>query len=364
MRMKNLFAILRRKVLVCCMVMLLASGAAFALEISDLHLPLTRDEADDTLSKEYISEVLNDGTLRRSWQLENRKVFIDFNVGTGNAILIAITYNKPVSKKVGLADANALAHGKFAKGSKWTLPKNDEARRMLLDEYGLENVVRRMMEDGSMIFCETDKDKKKILRVSAFVEKPKSNRWQLLTLKPKDSKTTALGGTVLGSNDVDAIYKDEERRRSIPLASSTSTSATGSSTPTAGSTESSPTRRRRGRRTVLGSTGHVDDDDVYKTSPGPSLDSLDSLDSNSTKEATKGGRSLSFHQPPPDWLKKVGIEDPQWWHYIVLGVGGLVLLLALLKSMMSASARSKQRKNYKKVVSQSSPMSGVKINRR
>lgn len=355
MSTKNIFTLLWKGALAFCMLLFLASGAAFALEISDLHLPLTRDEADDTLSKDYTSEALNDGTLRRSWQLKNRKVFIDFNIKTGDAILIAIIYEKPVSKKVGLADANELAHGKFAKGSKWTPPKNDSARQMLLDDYGLENVVRRMMEDNSMIFCETDKDKRKILRISAFAAKPTTNRWQLRTIQPHGNKVTALGGT-LAPNDVDALYEDEERRRAIPLAAdrtAASTSATDSST-------SSSARKPRARRTVFGSVGHVRDDDT-PTSSGPSIDSLDSLP---TKEARKGGEFLSFNQPPPDWLKKVGIQDPQWWHYIVLGIVGLVILLALFKSMVSSSARSKQRKNYKKVVSQTAPKGNVKINRR
>ena len=358
--MRRIETALKRTVLGLFCALLIGTGMVTALEISDLHLPLTRDVADDTLSKDYVSEVLNDGTLRRTWHLKNRKVFVDFDVKTGEAILIAVVYEKPVATKVGLADAKALANGKFAKGSKWTPPKNDAASKMLYDDYGLENVLRRMLEDNSMLFCETDKDKKKIRRISAFAAKPKTNRWELLTIEPRGNKTTAMGGSV-GPNDVDEIYKDEDRRRTIPLASSSGSSTATAPTP---SDTSSSTNARRPHRTVMGSRGgYSGEDDVYQVT-GPSIDSLDTLDSSKASGGKREEGSLGFTQAPPDWLKKVGIKQPEWWHYIALGIGGLVLLLAIISSIAKSSSRAKQRKQYKKLVPNAPLQGKTRINKR
>ena len=38
--------------------------SGYALEISDLALPMNRDKADDTLSKDYMYKVLGDGSIR------------------------------------------------------------------------------------------------------------------------------------------------------------------------------------------------------------------------------------------------------------------------------------------------------------
>lgn len=356
--MRRIETALKRTVIGLFCALLISTGMVTALEIGDLHLPLTRDVADVTLSKDYVSEVLNDGTLRRTWHLKNRKVFVDFDVKTGDAILIAVVYEKPAPTKVGLADAKALANGKFAAGSKWTPPKNEAASKMLYEDYGLENVVRRMLEDNSMIFCETDKDKKKILRISAFAAKPKINRWELLTIEPRGNKTTAMGGSV-GPNDVDELYKDEDRRRAIPLASSS-----GSSTSTASTPSVSSSTTPRPHRTVLGSTGgYFREDDGYKVT-GSSIDSLDTLDSSKASGGKKGGDSLGFTQAPPDWLKKVGIEQPEWWHYIVLGIAGFVLLLAIFSSIAKSCARAKQRKQYKKLAANGPLKRTSKISKR
>ena len=73
---------------------------------------------------------------------------------------------------------------------------------------------------------------------------------------------------------------------------------------------------------------------------------------------------MGFTQAPPDWLKKVGIEQPEWWHYIALGIGGLVLLLAIISSIAKSSSRAKQRKQYKKIVPNAPLQGKARTNKR
>ena len=64
---------------------------AQALELSDLRLPLTRTKAD-TFTKDYDYVVLSDYAVRRTWRLDGRKIAIDFENKTDEAICITVTY--------------------------------------------------------------------------------------------------------------------------------------------------------------------------------------------------------------------------------------------------------------------------------
>ena len=150
-----------------------------ALELSDLHIPMTRDEADTSLSKDYETAVLEDGSIRRTWKLGDKTVFIDFNSVTQEAALIAVIYDHAVPRKQGITDAQTISAGKYDKQAKWTAPKDDEARDMVRDTFGLENALRKKMNDKSMLFVETDAKRKNIVRVSLFSRMPSTNRWTL-----------------------------------------------------------------------------------------------------------------------------------------------------------------------------------------
>ena len=205
-------------------------ASSWAIELSQLHMPMTRDEADVTLSKDYESSVMYDGTIRRTWKQDGMTVFVDFNSETQEAVLIAVIYDKPVPRKKGIADAHAIAAGKFSKEAKWDPPKDADARQMVHDVFGLENALRKKLKDKSMLFVETDESRKRIVRVSLFSRMPSTNRW---TLKPisRDAQSTAMGENWTPQH-LAALYKDEERRRTLSLKPDDPSSSPSSTAPT------------------------------------------------------------------------------------------------------------------------------------
>ncbi len=353
---------LKGKIFTWMAVFLIWSSFGCALEVHDLALPMNRDKADDTLSKDYMYKVLGDGTIRRTWQLSDKKIFVDFTADSGDVLLIAIEYNKPVAKKVGLKDAKTIAGEKVDKEARWAPPKNEEARKMVQETFGLENPMRMKLKDGAMLFYETDKTKKKIARVSLFASMPATNRWVLSTLTP-ESQRSAMGLQIT-ADEIAALYKDEQRRMSIPLAAKspsqsggTAASGGGRTTVTGGTSSalassetdssSSPAHTPQVNRgvTALGL--------VAGASRDSSSPSKVSAGRTKSVEIQEGGGDSSFEEflgEPPDWLKSVGIENPEWWHYFALGVAILILLSMVMNSIAASASRARQRAAFEKVM--------------
>ena len=354
--MKIFKSLLMSKVFISIVLGLLWGSFGYALEISDLSLPMNRDKADATLSKDYMYKVLGDATIRRTWQLKDKKVFMDFAADSGDLLLIAIEYNKPVARKVGLKDAKTIAGEKLDKDAKWAPPKNEEARKLVQETFGLENPMRMKLKDGAVLFYETGKSKGKIARVSLFASMPATNRWVLSTLSP-ESPRTALG-LQMTSDEIAALYKDEQRRMAIPLAAKTSdqTSVAGMTsggkgddvgTGSSPGTASSPSRGSRINRgvTALGSvTG------ASRHSSPPSRVVAGRTEKVVVTEHKEGFSVEEYLGDPPDWLQVVGIEEPEWWHYFAGGIGVFLLLSFIISGVSSSVSRARQRAAFAKVM--------------
>ena len=365
--MKSIHAALHtvRLTLIVFSVLALNMGGVAALELSDLHIPMTLDEADTTLSKDYEIAVMKDGSVRRTWKLSDKTVFVDFNTTTQEAVLIAVIYDHAVPRKQGEADAHTIAAGKYDKETKWTPPKNAEARDMVRDTLGLENALRKKLNDQSMLFVETDAKRRKIVRVSLFSRMPSTNRWTLTPIGQRD-KATAMGNQMTPEH-VKAMYKDEERRRAIPLKSAVAATDDAADSAT---TESNSTVTLRMRRPTATKPQKVQPktSDVGTTAMGSTLGSGKTASSGSAEKVRikldKGQRAsekMNFLASPPDWLKKVGVKNPTWWHYGVIGAVALLLIISALRGMSHAMSRASRRQQFNKVLRQASTQGNVKL---
>ncbi len=194
-----------RHLLVCLACAVLASFGASALEVEDLRLPMTRSEADASLSKNYEYRVLQDVSIRRTWEEGNRRISIDFTPTNDKAVLITIDYKKPVTRAVADRDAAAMAGGKLGK---W---RKGKAKKM--EEIGLTSAHFVRTPQGGFIFRERAK-KGKYSRLAYFASTPQDNRWELNEFDDS-RRVTALGSTA-GGEGVAYLRKDEEKRRKTP----------------------------------------------------------------------------------------------------------------------------------------------------
>ncbi len=205
--------ILKKSACILSLAALVAGNAAIGLQLSDLQLPLTRTEADNTLSKDYEYRFLDDMSVRRSWKLKDKTVHVDFRITRPEqAICIAVEYNKPVSRKTVHEDIKTLTGGK-CNYKKLGKPKKDT------DTYGISNARgAKFRAEGatadSWVFVEhTDKKQKKCTRLVYYAKKPAQDRFSLGDAG-SNSGYTAMGSTGGGFN-LAALRDNEEKRRAI-----------------------------------------------------------------------------------------------------------------------------------------------------
>lgn len=201
---------------VVSMLVLVASmlcSNALAVKLQDLHLPMTRDEADNTLTKDYEYTFLSDSTIRRTWKLDGRKVHMDFKLNReGRALCIAIEYDEPTARKKVDKDIKAITGGKTGY-KKLGKPKKKT------NTYGMEHALGAKVKDAAgkgdgWIFVEhSTASRTKCTRLVYYATKPTRDRLSLGEARA-DSGYTAMGSS--GSRDIDisALIEDEEDRRS------------------------------------------------------------------------------------------------------------------------------------------------------
>lgn len=363
-------------------------SAAYALELSDIHMPMKRDDADTTLSKDYTYSVMTDGSVRRTWKLNDKEVIIDFDTVSNDAIMVAVIYDKPISKKKGIADAHTLAAGKYAKDATWDSPKDRDAKGLIENTYGLKNARRKKLDDKSMLFYETNAQKNRIVRVSLFARMPQTNRWALTTLTRNSGKTAM--GNQMSSNFITSLYDDEARRQEIPLDPSKISSASKphdddddddddeedddeAATPTprisVTVTQKSipaPTRTKPATpapkvkptapsQTPAPRVANTTAPSTPTPAPATATTTTTHPAQANSKPATSlepGRHTMSLLPPPPTWLKAAGIEEPTWWHYLGVGFVILLIVIFIIHTLMQNAGRAAQRKRFVDVVSQ------------
>ncbi len=190
---------------------------ASALELSDLRLPLTRDEADKVLSRDYSFRVLQDMTVRRSWELKGgRTVSVDFAPGEGDkALLIFVDYARPVTKFTCDEDATQILGMEPAK---WQPVNSKRAMRL-----GMEAAEGFKLSGDRYCFRELD-EQGRVLRLAYYAGQPSREvRWELAD-DVRHSGKTAMGSRSSGGAS-DFLWIDEERRRGVSAHSSASSLA-------------------------------------------------------------------------------------------------------------------------------------------
>lgn len=191
------------------------SGMAADMKLEDLSLTMSRNEADECLNKDYNFRILEDFTIRRSWQAKNRTIHADFKSG-GDLICVAVEYKKAVSAKTFKRDLTALT------GLKPELSKRAPKKKTM----GMKNVrqARITLPDGtkmSDIYAERNSSKKYTRFICYAITNPKDiDRLALGDASAAGGGFTAMGSKA-GSSDNSATIKlltqdETERRNTAP----------------------------------------------------------------------------------------------------------------------------------------------------
>lgn len=307
------------------MLSLVAAGlcsSAEALELKDLHLPMTRDEADSSLTKDYQFTILSDSTVRRTWKLKGRTVHVDFKLNKqGQALCIAVEYAKPASRKTVHNDIKAVTAGK-SNYKKLGKPKKNT------NTYGMENAlgakVKGDKSEGWIFVEHTSAARKKCTRFVYYATKPSRDRLSIGEAR-EDGGYTAMGSSG-GNIDLSALVADEEDRRR---------------------TKASATGKPAKERPVLADTPEepivstTDTEDAFGT-PEADTDwedeALDTEEAVAKADAGKGFLPENISAP----VQKVLGLSPMMTDVLIVLVP--LLLLIIIWRVMVGKARAKARK--------------------
>ena len=298
----------------------LFSPAVMAIQLSDLSPTLTRTEADENLTKDYAYRVLSDLSVRRIWNLDdNRKLTIDFDGKTGKLICIVVDYRTPVS--LDDADKDAADIGKFEEAA-WRKFSAAKAAKYFMDR------SRAMKFDSGYMFEELS-GANKCLRLTFYPKPPKENRRHIS--EGSTSSGTTIMGSTMGGDAVKALLEDEETRLY-----------------TANKTDEVKKKAKPAKKPVVieipedaeeeeePQTEVVEVEEPQET--GPVVETPIKVKPIKTVKQ-KGDRGSDF----ANLLAKLGLDKLETIHWILIGVGLVVLI-----TIISAVGRSNERRKLEK----------------
>ena len=294
-----------------------------AVQLSDLNPAMTRNQADDELTKDYAYRILSDLTVRRIWNLDaNRKLSVDFDPKKDKLLYVLVEYKKPVAVKDGMEDAAAMTHAEKVKWKKLDVKK--------AVKYAVENARVSKVGDA-YLFLECNSSGK-CVRVAMYTDAPKENRRHLNALVMGSSGATALGNNARA--DAGRELKADEAAR----------------------------QARANKTDVAGGTPQEAEEEDFGVSAAPKTSPTASAAAAPTAEAAfENPGEVGVPQPPPNVaskklqtaLDKAGLGEvtPTQWG---IGAVALVLLLTII-GMVRRSNEAKRLRAKARAMSKSDP---------
>ena len=294
-----------------------------AVQLSDLNPAMTRNQADDELTKDYAYRIVSDLTVRRIWNLDaNRKLSVDFDPKKDKLLYVLVEYKKPVAVKDGMEDAAAMTHAEKVKWKKLDVKK--------AVKYAVENARVSKVGDA-YLFLECNSSGK-CVRVAMYTDAPKENRRHLNALVMGSSGATALGNNARA--DAGRELKADEAAR----------------------------QARANKTDVAGGTPQEAEEEDFVVSSAPKTSPTASAAAAPTDEAAfENPGEVGVPQPPPNVaskklqtaLDKAGLGEvtPTQWG---IGAVALVLLLTII-GMVRRSNEAKRLRAKARAMSKSDP---------
>lgn len=304
---------------------LLLASLAGGFELNGISPEMIRPEADDLLPKNYNYRVLNDMSVRRTWNAdENRQLIMDFEPKKDRLVYLSMKYHQPVSMEDATKDLLQLCDKEKVKWSK--LPR-DVAKKIAVHEDS------RAMKLGKGYAIVETTGAGKCYCISIYPRAPKENRRALT-----DIGAIAYGAKDLAKNTSDKaiakLMKDEEKRQMTPGKADLAKSV-------AAAKAAAAARRAAEEK--------VEEVQEVATTDTPEPDEKEiAVVEKKVKKAPKK-KELSGLEA---LLAKLGIDEPGVVHY---SVGGGILLLILI-IIFSSSGKKKQKS------SPGSAMSAARLN--
>lgn len=305
-------------------------GSSSALEVADLVTPLTRSYADRHFTKDYNFRVLEDNSVRRTWQLDGKQIIIDFDIATEKALSIYVVYEPSVDKQTATADFDVLVKDR-REGSKWSKTKKEATERV-----GISNARLMRLNDKSLLFWESADSSSKCKRLCWFAEAPRINRMSLGNADVNSGRT-AMGNRG-SAGVVQQLMQDEERRMRVEPVPVGGSIAAATVAKNEGAKANEPVKRPKPTRPVAAA------DEPVRTPAGEPVRVAVAADDEPVDKKQEEAANL---------LEALGVKidmesDIVKW----AGAGiGLLLLIFIWGAISSARRKARQRAAFEQLLS-------------
>ncbi len=180
----------------------LAALPAAALELEVLSPTMTRQDADDYLTKDYTYRVLEDGSVRRVWNPDaNSRLMLDFDPKKGTLLSMVMEFRKPVEEEVGMKLLSTII-GK--EKISWTKMPEDKKEKI-----GVAGARAVKVGKGFAFYEEASNGKCR--RITVYPNAPKESRLLLREMAVED----AMGSSFATSQAVTNSHKLMEEESKI-----------------------------------------------------------------------------------------------------------------------------------------------------
>ena len=123
---------------------------ALGLEMEVLSPTMTRQEADDYLTKDYVYRVLEDGSVRRTWSPDaNSRLILDFDPKKGTLLSMFMEYRKPIAEEEAMKTLQVMTGKDKISWAKMPEDKMAKIEQRLID---LANAINLYLKIDSKIF--------------------------------------------------------------------------------------------------------------------------------------------------------------------------------------------------------------------
>lgn len=296
--------------------LLLMASMAGGFDMNGISPEVIRPEADDLLPKNYTFRVLNDMSVRRTWETDdNRQLILDFEPKKDLLLCILLNYRTPVPMEDATKDFLILTQKEKAKWAK--LPRH------VAKQIGVHEDSRAMKLGKGYAVMETT-GSGKCYAISVYPRLPKENRRALT-----DIGSIQYGAKSLTRNTsekaVATIVEDEEKRQLTPGKADLAKSV-------AAAKAAAAARRAAAEEEAAEETPEVDTEEVVDTAE-PEIVVADVEKKKPTKKKQKKVSAWK------NLLAKIGIENEETLYYIC---GGIVLVVVFI--FIFAPGGSKKKK--------------------
>lgn len=337
---------MKKMFLGACIALAALAHWAGALEISDLQFPLFRADADAKLGKNYTFQILQDGSIRRIWNLRGKTVTVDFDSGNNQAICVIISYDKPVARKVALEDCRLLSGDKTPEKAHWSKTKPEA-----MEKVGMSHAHVLKLTDSSYLFRE-DEGKNKTTRVTLYAQAPKNNRLAIPAIQ--GDGRTALGNSGQHGN-IQELIRDETQRQNSTAAPLASNGPAPTATREAGVPGRSTIPSLRPAAPSTGRSpgmGNPKPDELASTAPARSqAETAQGATPAAPGAATPGSPAPATEAKPQpaNLLEALGLDNPSPVQYCLGGIILLILLMLIGGGISSARRKARARANFQAV---------------